>query len=496
MSRPVRKTVRPSRYGHGTDCGSAPSVGSTFRILSGDGPMVDRVNAGGLLLRLAGHGENTGMSRYRLLPFGAPGEHFADYPSLDYLARRCEAVVVVTPEEQVVLSDLLNDPPDDGLWFRAVRPEVVMFSSLSGGASLRLALCPLAPSRDLRAILHDNPRLPALPLDHHHHQYRTIARWKLVAVNATTCVIYGSAESVLRRRLRREHPFVSAVALMRLVRHSPVALSAQAALLRGSSGLLPTVPCSSHYHPIILGEMRFPSIYSYLELFGISFTDPLAVYLVRLAGSGIMGCHRALSSLCQGVSGHSVCTLLATIRAASPISSVSSWLVATSFSGVDTFWCHVRALGLDCTLVAASERSRSHRLGHEANHPGLAVFPTCVSDASVTAGMPKHHLRFAGFPCVEYSRLRRGVTTAILRYSLDRFDFFLDSLRVFAPPVVILENVASLLDSGLDWVRDHIESGLRRLAAGRYQIFRDVLCCGGLGARFVRPRVYWLMYLA
>ena len=37
-------------------------------------------------------------------------------------------------EERVVLSDLLNDPPDDGLsWVRAARPEV-------GGGSVLIAL--------------------------------------------------------------------------------------------------------------------------------------------------------------------------------------------------------------------------------------------------------------------------------------------------------------------------------------------------------------------
>ena len=47
---------------------------------------------------------------------------------------------------------------------------------------------------------------------------------------------------------------------------------------------------------------------------------------------------------------------------------------------------------------------------------------------------------------------------------------------------------------GLEWVRTHIEDSLRCVAAGRYVIFRDVICCTSFRARFTRPRVYWVMF--
>ena len=78
---------------------------------------------------------------------------------------------------------------------------------------------------------------------------------------------------------------------------------------------------------------------------------------------------------------------------------------------------------------------------------------------------------------------------------LARFDHLVISIAASLPKVVILENVASLMHVGLEWVREHIEDALRSIAAGRYAIFRDVICCSSFGARFARPRVYWVMYL-
>ena len=61
--------------------------------------------------------------------------------------------------------------------------------------------------------------------------------------------------------------------------------------------------------------------------------------------------------------------------------------------------------------------------------------------------------------------------------------------------MVLLENVASLLFADLDWVLEHIEGSLRGLCAGRYRVFRSVLCGSELGARMCRPRAFWLLYL-
>ena len=109
--------------------------------------------------------------------------------------------------------------------------------------------------------------------------------------------------------------------------------------------------------------------------------------------------------------------------------------------------------------------------------------------------MPFHHLRVGGFPCEDFSNLKRGVTRAQLLYSLKRFDWFIDSLRHMPPLVVLLENVASLLSSRLEWVANHIDHALHGLAGGRYLIFRDILCSSSFGSRYTRPRVIWLMYL-
>ena len=96
---------------------------------------------------------------------------------------------------------------------------------------------------------------------------------------------------------------------------------------------------------------------------------------------------------------------------------------------------------------------------------------------------------------MKYSSLNRHATRAELVESLRVFDFLVDSLRVFAPRVVILENVAGLMCSRLDWVRNHVEEALRGLAGGRYMVFRSVWCSSEFGATFRRRRVYYVMYL-
>ena len=158
------------------------------------------------------------------------------------------------------------------------------------------------------------------------------------------------------------------------------------------------------------------------------------------------------------------------------------------------FGSHLRRFGRPYVLVAASETQDYHRAAHEANHPGLRVFARCVSEASVTRDIPPHHLRFCGFPCVSYSRLNRRVDDLVLSSSLVLFEAFLASVRSQPPPVILLENVTSLLGTGLRWVLGRIEAGLRDLEDGGYLIFRDVLCCSDLGAACTRPRVFWVLY--
>ena len=50
---------------------------------------------------------------------------------------------------------------------------------------------------------------------------------------------------------------------------------------------------------------------------------------------------------------------------------------------------------------------------------------------SVTTGMPFHHLRVGGFPCEDFSNLKRRVTHAQLLYSLMRYDWLIESLRLY-----------------------------------------------------------------
>ena len=117
-----------------------------------------------------------------------------------------------------------------------------------------------------------------------------------------------------------------------------------------------------------------------------------------------------------------------------------------------------------------------------------------MSELGTSVDIPPHHLLVAGFPCEDYSVLKREVTTKALQASLDRFDHLVRIISACRPIVVILENVASLMHAGLGWVRAHIEDSLKCLAIGRYVIFRDVVCCTSFRARFTRPRVYWVMF--
>ena len=48
--------------------------------------------------------------------------------------------------------------------------------------------------------------------------------------------------------------------------------------------------------------------------------------------------------------------------------------------------------------------------------------------------------------------------------------------------------------SHLDWVREHIEDALDGLGNGRYAPFKSILCSSSFKARFLRPRVVYLLY--
>ena len=82
----------------------------------------------------------------------------------------------------------------------------------------------------------------------------------------------------------------------------------------------------------------------------------------------------------------------------------------------------------------------------------------------------------------------------MLLANLRMFDRLIEMLRQRLPPVIILENVTSLLNSHLEWVHDRMMDALRSLGAGRYLIFKAVLCSSSFGAKFLRPRVVFLLY--
>ena len=101
--------------------------------------------------------------------------------------------------------------------------------------------------------------------------WRVVKQWGSEHSSATACVVYGSAEGVLRREYGRRYPDLDLKSRMVRVRSTPVAAELHDRLIRGVEGLLPTVPASPVYHPIILQGMRYPSLYSFLELFGLPF---------------------------------------------------------------------------------------------------------------------------------------------------------------------------------------------------------------------------------
>ena len=466
-----------------------PPVGSLFRLRGGDW-------SGSVLVRLLGFRENTGQCRYLMLPAHDPADFFFEFPSYSFLSRHCDAISWrdLSRNMSRVLSDLLSDPPTDHLVIRSAQSAGFCTNVVGASFDAIPLVVRVVPARSLDEILFDNPSSPRMCLDERHCAYRALCKWSIPAVGETSCIVYGSCYETLRSYWRRMVDLDGAELREHVLPQScPASLHGR--VRRGVGGLLPTIPSSLQYHPILLPQLQYPSFSAVLELFGLPLDDPLSVHLLSRAREGAYSCQRALETLCQGVCGKTIDALVDTISTNSPLSRVSHWLVATSFSGGDTFCSHLRALGRPFTLVAASESNSWHRAAHYANHPDLSVFPTDVGDASVVSGMPFHHLRFAGFPCVTYSRLNRTVTAARLREGLRLFDSLVASLQAQPPPVVLLENVASLLFADLDWVLEHIEGALRGLCAGRYRVFRSVLCGSELGSRMCRPRVFWLMYL-
>ena len=111
------------------------------------------------------------------------------------------------------------------------------------------------PSRSLHDILYDNPREPALSLSKDNYAYRAILAWGVPILSTTSCIAYGTAKSTLRAHHRVLRPELAKARLMQLVRSTPLPASVGERIVRGSRGLLPTIPVSSVYHPILLSPI-------------------------------------------------------------------------------------------------------------------------------------------------------------------------------------------------------------------------------------------------
>ena len=453
------------------------AVGSVFRVFGG-------ALAGGALLRIYG------IQRGRMVPlflYVPRGEGRAERIGLSkmYLDRYCVEVKPVDLEA-ALLARILPYLPGKRM--------VMERLGCRGWGQLRLSTLRLK-GRCLEDILFKNPDEPRLPLSP--EEKTRFRRWRIESSDRTACIVMGRADSLLRAHYLEMDASLQAGRLRQLVRKSISDDLRSRLVLTGD-----VWPCvggcerGMAHVPVMVRVGRRPSLYALLEMFGLSFDDPLSKYLLDRASLGLEECLCAHRTLCQGLSGHVMHTLFATLAEESPIATVDVWRVVTSFAGGNTFWSHLRRFGRSAVLVQSCESDRRHQWAHRSQ--GFNAIRFLVGDVSREAaigGVPEHDLRFAGFPCVKYSSLNRHATRAELMESLRVFDFLVDSLRVFAPPVVILENVAGLMCSRLDWVREHVEEALRGLAGGRYMIFRSVLCSSEFESTFRRRRVYYVMYL-
>ena len=250
--RPTRSRKAPTRFGPESpdDAALDPPVGSLLVVSVGQ-------NAGDVLLRLVGFREDCGVPRYRLIPHAAPRDHRAEYPSASYCRSYCAPATLPElprPLQRVVVT-LLDDPPTEGLVVRAPRRTPIVLKTPSAGA-LPLFLKPWLDSRSLHHILHCNPRLPAMSLDFRHYAYRAILRWDLPCHSSTSCVIYGAAESTLRRKLLSQCPEMPKPWLMHRVRTERPPSDVRETLTRGEHGLLPTIPSSTAGHLKVASRMK------------------------------------------------------------------------------------------------------------------------------------------------------------------------------------------------------------------------------------------------
>ena len=108
----------------------------------------------------------------------------------------------------------------------------------------------VVPARPLVAILSDNPSLPRMCLDDRHCAYRALCKWVIPAVGESSCIVYGSCYESLRTYWRRMVDLDGAQ-LREHVLTQPCPAVLHSRVRRGVGGLLPTIPSSLHYHPIL-----------------------------------------------------------------------------------------------------------------------------------------------------------------------------------------------------------------------------------------------------
>ena len=167
----------------------------------------------------------------------------------------------------------------------------------------------------------------------------------------TACIVMGRADSLLRAHYLERDASLKAGRLRQLVRSSVSAELRSRLVLTDEAW-----PCvggcqrGMAHVPVMVRVGRRPSLYSLLEMFGLSFDDPLSKYLLDRASLGFEECLCAHRTLCQGLSGHVMHTLFATLAEESPIATVDVWRVVTSFAGGNTFWSHLRRFGRSAVL--------------------------------------------------------------------------------------------------------------------------------------------------
>ena len=150
-----------------------------------------------------------------------------------------------------------------------------------GWGQLRLSTLRLQ-GRSLEDTLFKNPDAPRLPMSP--EEKVRFRRWRVESSVRTACIVMGRADSLLRAHYLERDASLRAGRLRQLVRSS---ISAE---LRSRLVLTDEAwPCvggcerGMAYVPVMVRVGRRPSLYSLLEMFGLSFDDPLSKYLLDRA---------------------------------------------------------------------------------------------------------------------------------------------------------------------------------------------------------------------